>query len=125
MFEEYFDVDKAAEEHRGYIHMLERNGIRVYTVGDILNEVGIDSLRILANNVLTYDISEVPDEDADASEAYRQEVLSQMSRADLIRCILMQPTVGVLVEWIPLESLIDGYGAAHCMTQVLRREVGD
>ena len=28
---------------------------------------------------------------------------------------------GVKVEWIPLESLIDGYGAAHCMTQVLSR----
>ena len=28
---------------------------------------------------------------------------------------------GVTVEWVPLESLIDGYGAAHCMTQVLRR----
>ena len=32
---------------------------------------------------------------------------------------------GVRVEWIPLESLIDGYGAAHCMTQVLLRETGD
>ena len=29
---------------------------------------------------------------------------------------------GVMVEWVPLESLIDGYGAAHCMTQVLKRE---
>jgi len=29
---------------------------------------------------------------------------------------------GVKVEWIPLESLIDGYGAAHCMTQVLKRQ---
>lgn len=29
---------------------------------------------------------------------------------------------GVTVEWVPLESLIDGYGAAHCMTQVLQRE---
>ena len=29
---------------------------------------------------------------------------------------------GVTVEWIPLESLIDGYGAAHCMTQVLERQ---
>ena len=29
---------------------------------------------------------------------------------------------GVTVEWIELESLIDGYGAAHCMTQVLKRE---
>jgi arginine deiminase len=32
---------------------------------------------------------------------------------------------GVTVEWIPLESLIDGYGAAHCMTQVLQREAYD
>ena len=32
---------------------------------------------------------------------------------------------GVNVEWIPLESLIDGYGAAHCMTQVLQRQAYD
>ena len=54
LFEEYFDVDKAAEEHQGYTQMLERNGIRVYTVS---------------------------------------EILSQMSRADMIRCILMPPIV--------------------------------
>jgi arginine deiminase len=30
---------------------------------------------------------------------------------------------GVKVEWIPLETLIKGYGAAHCMTQVIRVEV--
>ena len=29
---------------------------------------------------------------------------------------------GVKVEWIPLETLIKGYGAAHCMTQVIRAE---
>ena len=28
---------------------------------------------------------------------------------------------GVEVEWVPLDNLIDGYGAAHCMTQVLQR----
>ena len=27
---------------------------------------------------------------------------------------------GVKVEWIPLETLIKGYGAAHCMTQVIK-----
>lgn len=27
----------------------------------------------------------------------------------------------VKVEWVPLENLICGYGAAHCMTQVLQR----
>ena len=27
----------------------------------------------------------------------------------------------VTVEWVPLEHLIKGYGAAHCMTQVIQR----
>lgn len=93
LFEDYFDVDKAAEEHRGYINMLEKNGIRVHTVLGILNEVGIDSLRALAEKVLIYDISSIPDEDAEQTETYRQDVLQKMSRNDLIRCILLQPTV--------------------------------
>ena len=93
LLEDYFDVDKAAAEHRGYISMLEANGIRVHTVMDILQEVGIDSLRALAGNVLVYNISGIPDESAEATEEYRQDVLSKMSRADLIRCILLQPMV--------------------------------
>ncbi|MBQ7672002.1 MAG: hypothetical protein IJS49_02865 [Paludibacteraceae bacterium] len=93
LFEDYFDVDQAAAEHRGYIEMLRKNGIRVHTVIDILEEVGIDSLRALAAKVLTYDISSIAGEDVQATEKYRQEVLGKMSRADLIRCILLQPTV--------------------------------
>ena len=93
LFEDYFDVDKAAEEHRGYISMLKANGIRVHTVDEILQEVGLDSLRDLASNVLIYDISNIPDASAEETEAYRQEILSKMSRNDLIRCILLQPTV--------------------------------
>ena len=93
LFENYFDVEKAAEEHRGYISMLRKNGIRVLTVKDILGEVGIDSLRMLASHLLSYDISSIPDEDSVKTEAYRQEVLAEMSRNDLIRCILLQPTV--------------------------------
>ena len=93
LFEDYFDVDKAAEEHRGYIGMFEKNGVRVHTVLGILNEVGLDSLMVLAEKVLTYDISSIPGEDAEKTEAYRQEVLQKMSRNDLIRCILLQPTV--------------------------------
>ena len=93
LFEDYFDVDQAAEEHRGYMSMLEANGIRVHTVIGILNEVDIDRLRVLADKVLKYDISSIPDEDATETENYRQYVLSRMSRNDLIRCILLQPTV--------------------------------
>lgn len=93
LFEDYFDVDKAAEEHQDYISMLRNNGIRVITVADILKEVGIDSLRALASNVLTYDISGLKEPDEEMSEKDRQYVLSRMSRADLVRCILLQPTV--------------------------------
>ena len=93
LFEDYFDVDKAAEEHRGYISMLQHNCIRVHTVMDILGEVGLDSLRQLAANVLVYDVSAIPDEDTAAVEQYRQEVLGKMSRGDLIRCVMLQPTV--------------------------------
>ena len=93
LFEDYFDVDKAAEEHKGYISMLEKNSIHVHTVLGILNEVDIDSLRMLAQKVLIYDISSIPDEDAEETESYRQYVLNKMSRNDLIRCILLQPTV--------------------------------
>ena len=49
LFEHYFDVEKAAEEHRAYIRLLETNGIRVYTVTGILNEVSMDTLRMLAS----------------------------------------------------------------------------
>ena len=93
LFDEYFDVDLAAEEHRGYMKMLENNGIRVHTVTGILKEVGIDSLRTLADKLLVYDASSIPDETAAQTEDYRQHVLQSMSRGDLIRCILLQPTV--------------------------------
>ena len=93
LFEDYFDVNQAASEHRQYIRMLEANGIKVHTVSQILQETDIEKLRPLAAKMLTYDISHINEETPDASENYRQYVLSKMSRADLISCILRQPTV--------------------------------
>ena len=93
LFEDYFDVNLAASEHRQYIRMLEANGIKVHTVSDILSETDIEKLRTLAEKMLTYDISHINEENPDTSEAYRQYVLSKMSRADLVSCILRQPTV--------------------------------
>ena len=93
LFENYFDVEKAASEHVNYMEMLRNNGIRVHSVMEILEEVDIDKLRSLAGKVLKYDISAIPDEDVAATEAYRQENLAKMNRADLIRCTILQPTV--------------------------------
>lgn len=109
LFDHYFDVDKAASEHRGYIRMLRANGIRVHTVSDILSEVALDTLRALAQQELIYDISALPHADRAATDNYKQEVLTGMSRADLIRCILLRPVVrlfptdnntGVTAEYI-------------------------
>ena len=93
LFEYYFDVDKAAEEHRGYIEALEKNGIEVYTVRELLNQVPIEKLREFALKTLTYDISNMKGASEAESEQYRHYVIGEMSRADLIRCILLRPTV--------------------------------
>lgn len=102
LFEEYLDVDKAAREHRGYIQLLERNGIRVYTVSEILNEVGIDSLRIIGEGYL---------EGGDYLPA---------GKVSFIGCGMRTNDEG---NRQMMEADAFGYGAAHCMTQVLRREV--
>ena len=93
LFEDYFDVDKAAAEHRNYIKMLQKNGIKVYTVRQILEETGIDSLRTLAGELLQYDVTTLDDDAAADADRYKKDVIAKMSRADLIRCILLQPTV--------------------------------
>ena len=92
LFEYYFDVDKAAEEHRGYIKALEKNGIKVHTIEGLLEQTPIEKLRACAITALTYDTSDMPDV-AEESEKYRMSVINEMSRADLIRCILLRPTV--------------------------------
>ncbi|MBQ4508772.1 MAG: sodium-dependent transporter [Paludibacteraceae bacterium] len=84
LFEGWFDVDKAADEHRGYIATLRKNGCEVYTVRDILASMGKDSLEALAMRSLTYEPEDLQ---------YKMEVINQMSKDDLIRCILYRPTV--------------------------------
>ena len=93
LFEYYFDVDAAAAEHKGYIEALENNGIKVYTVRELLNKVPIETLRAYASKTLTYNIANMPNVDAAASAEYHNYVIGEMSRADLVRCILLRPTV--------------------------------
>jgi len=93
LFEGYFDVDEAAREHRNYAHLLEKNGIHVHFVTDILSETGIDTLRMLAAKGLQYDICDIYGGDSAKSEEYKQQIIGQMSRLDLMRCILLRPTI--------------------------------
>lgn len=84
LFEGYFNVEEADKEHQNYIKKLEDNGCRVITVSQILNEVDLEALRDLAAQSLKY----IPED-----ESYRQDVLQKMNRSDLIRCILLRPTI--------------------------------
>ncbi len=94
LFENYFDVEEAAKEHRNYIELLRHNGIKVYTVTDILEKMSMDTLRALAEKTLIYDVNDMNPKDTSAcGQVYKQSVLRQMARKDLIRCLLLQPTV--------------------------------
>ena len=93
LFEYCFDVDKAAEEHRGYIAALENNGVEVYTVREILNQTPIEKLRALVMDILVYDTEGMSNMNPQDTEEYRKYVIGEMSRADLIRCILLRPKV--------------------------------
>ena len=95
LFEYYFDVDKAADEHKGYIEALEKNGIKVYTVKELLEQAPIEKLRACAMSALAYDTSNMTGITESESEEYRIGVINEMSRADLIRCLLLRPTVNM------------------------------
>ncbi len=92
LFEYYFDVDEAAKEHQYYIKVLRDNGAQVYTVYDILKQMPREDLQKLAEKVLVYNIEA---QYVEEEEAYRQETLGKMSVGDLIRTILLQPTVNI------------------------------
>ncbi len=94
LFENYFDVDAAAQEHQAYIAQLQQHGITVYTVAQILHQADRKQLRTLAEQSLHYDCSLLP-EQAHEMENYRQLILDEMTNEDMIRCILFQPTVGL------------------------------
>lgn len=91
LFEDYFDSDKAADEHRGYIEKLGSHGIKVHTVIGLLKKAPAGDLRALASESMKYGLNSDAGETA-AEEAYRQRNLAAMGRSDLIRCIMLRPT---------------------------------
>lgn len=107
LYEKYFDIDKAAEEHRNYITMLRKRGCTVYTVTETLLNMPHDKLVYLAEKALSYDISRISMSEREAQE-YKLEVLNSMSNADLVCVIINRPTV-VLSE----SGINTGYTAEY------------
>ncbi|MBQ2497446.1 MAG: hypothetical protein II509_02205, partial [Prevotella sp.] len=106
---EFVTCDVYRREEKGSYELVERD----LSFVDFIRQQGYEIIPInhddemhYANNFLTIGPRHI-------MAVGRQSIDYYKSMAD----------AGVMVEWIPLESLINGYGAAHCMTQVLRRGV--
>ena len=93
LYEKYFDIDKAADEHRNYISMLEKEGCTVHTVTNTLLSMPHDRLVSLAQPSLKYDVSNLEISEQEAQALYKREVLASMSNSDLVRIIINRPTV--------------------------------
>lgn len=103
LFMDYFNADKAAEEHEAYQDILRKTGANVVTVRDLLlkgcvDEEGnavegaeLDALREFASHYLTYTCSEGVD--PAEQETYRQEMLAKFQPGDLVDIILLQPEI--------------------------------
>lgn len=92
LYEHCFNVEAASAEHKGYQEMLRQNNITVLTVREVLMEVDIEVLRQMAGKVLVYDAANTSLESEEV-EAYRQKVISEMSKTDLVHTLLLRPTV--------------------------------
>lgn len=110
LYEEYFDIHRAAEEHANYRKLLEKNGIKVLLLKDVLlqgtldaqgNTVAgkdLDDLRYLATKCLKYNTKGLPVDSAKSQEKYIQYVLRSATPKDLVRILLLQPTVNLEIS---------------------------
>ncbi len=121
LFEEYLDLDVAAAEHAEYQRQLRQEGIRVVTVRDILLQSPIYELRKLAAKHLIYDASSLPSDEQVRQEVGHEELLRQATPQDLVRIIMLQPTV-TLRETPTNTGLAATYSEAPMMNLFFMRD---
>ena len=94
LYEHYMDARAAAREHRGYVEWLRgETDAEVMTVREILEGTETGELREFASRFLTYSVRVLAAEERAAAEEYRRETLEQMTKEELIRVILLRPTL--------------------------------
>jgi arginine deiminase len=105
LYEKAFDLKIADAEHIKYIELLRKQGAEVHRVVDVLLEGTIDAqgrpvpspeldaLREFAGTCLTYDCSALKETKKSQQEKYKQEVLKQLSPAELVEIILQRPII--------------------------------
>jgi len=105
LYEKPFDLTDAIAEHRRYIERLEDRGATVHTVVDTLlsgtldddsNPLpgpDLDRLRAFAAPFLKIDATALPPDRQAEQATYKQQVIQDIHPRELVRIILMQPTI--------------------------------
>ncbi len=105
LFEKYFSIEKAQQEHRNYVQLINKHDINTVLVRDILLHGCVDTqgetmegeamqqLRNFAFEVLNYDCTSFSDEEKEAQAAYKKESIAALNAQELVNMILLQPTV--------------------------------
>jgi arginine deiminase len=105
LFEKPFSLKQAASQHLKYIEELEKQGIKVHTVVDVLLKGTVDAddravpgkeldqLQEFAKGFLTIDTSRLPPEIQVEQEKYKAQTIAKLNPRELVQIILMRPTV--------------------------------
>ncbi len=93
LFESVFSLEEAAKEHRKFISELEEQGIEVKNLVDLLQNADIDDLRDLARESISFDLSHLHRSDRAEQVEYTHDVISKLSRAELVMAAIQRPVV--------------------------------
>lgn len=103
LFDETFDMDQAALEHRGYINNLRESGISVYTVTDTLLKSDKNDLVDFAKKSVKLNLSRLKKSDRVEQKQCFEENLPRLSANVLVRLIMQRPTFKLLYTIKPSE----------------------
>ncbi len=101
LFDLYFSLEAAAEEHSAYVAQLEDSGAEVVLLRDLLAYGCADGsqstemleLREFAFNILEYNCDALSEEMQENQAEYKREIINSLSVNELIDIIIQQPTI--------------------------------
>ena len=103
LFDESFDMDKAAEEHRNYIAYLIDQGLTVYTVTEALLKSDKNALVDFAKKSVKLNLSRLKKVDRVEQQQCFEENLPKLTSKVLVRLIMQRPTYRLAYAMKPSE----------------------
>lgn len=85
------DLESVQNEHKQYVSLLKNDGIQVYDIAQILPDIPIDSLRLLAKSIVNFNFGNINTSyDKDTLE---NKILNHYQTNELVKFIKLVPTI--------------------------------